>query len=92
MDLEQKIKEEKKYSKYGVVLFSILIVLQLCAFAYERWNGYNVEFPIYSIIISVIMILCFKYTYSLVYFFQYLNQLEAREVKKAVLAREEKNE
>ena len=88
MDIEAKIKAEKKYSRYGIWLFSILIVLQCCAYIYELIIGKNVEFPYISITWNSIAIFCFRYSYSLGYLFKLLNKIEEREVRKAVYARE----
>jgi hypothetical protein len=90
MTLDEKIKQERKYSRYGIWLFSIMIVLQIIAYLYEKIMGYQVDFPYQTIIMNLLVIFCFKYTYSLVYLFRCLNQLEERELRKAVQQREER--
>ncbi len=87
MNLEAEIKQEKKYARYGVWLFSALIFLQLIAYLYDRIMGHQASFPYLSILIALVTIFCCRYTYSLVYLFKLLNQLEEREVRKAVHAR-----
>lgn len=87
MHLDAQIKQERKYSRYGVWLFSAFILLQLMAYIYDQMMGHRVHFPYSSIIINLVMIFGFRYTYSLVYLFKLLNQLEEREVRKAVQQR-----
>lgn len=90
MTLDEKIKEERKFSRYGILLFAILMILNLIAYFYEKIMGYPVEFPYLSIIMCLFVIFCFRYTYSLVYLFKCLNRIEEREIRKAVREKQRK--
>lgn len=90
MTLDEQIKEERKYSRYGILLFAILIILNIIVYFYEKMMGYPVKFPYLSIIMCLSMIFCFRYTYSLVYLFKCLNRIEERETRKAVQEKERK--
>ena len=92
MNLDAEMKKEKKYSRYGMWLFSGLIVLQCIAYFYDQVMGNRPNFSYFSLFINLVAIFCFKYTYSLVYLFKLLNKLEEREVKKAVHERLKKQQ